>query len=120
MVKIVALSPIAIRHKTDQTANFADDVVRLARSRKRLMATIVLYDEDTNKKKSVQCSKWQREPQRHVEQKVHRRPNSDEWQKSIQDLDDGFFRIGELIGFDDGRKALQNGGVVLLEFQISH
>ena len=108
VVEIVAFGPIAIGNETEVTAHLADDVVGLARGRKRLVAAVVLYDEDAHKKKRIDDRKPKGEPQRYVAQPIHRYPNGHEWQERIDDLNGRFFLVGKLVRLDDLRELLED------------
>jgi hypothetical protein len=64
-------APAFVRDRTEKTGNETDNVIAFPEPGKRLMPTIVLYDENTNQEKSGHCCQWDRNEYRPVEAKIH-------------------------------------------------
>jgi len=82
--------PISVRNESQKTAQRTDDVVRLPGGGERLVAAIVLNDENPNQKESVDHGERYREPNGHITPEVHRYPDREKGQERIENLDGRF------------------------------
>jgi hypothetical protein len=85
-VEIVTFCPITIRHKTDHTANFTNDIVGFSGTGERLVSAVMLNDKDANQEKSIYHSQGQYQPEGYIDQEIHGNPDGNKRQKRVKDL----------------------------------
>lgn len=107
VVETVNPGPIGVGNRTEKRTNKADGIVNAALLEERIMAAIMLNDENTNQEECINCAKANGQPNGVINAEVHRNPKRNKRTKAAEHLPNCSSGISFLILGNDGFPMLQ-------------